>query len=265
MTNRLVTATVFQPLYVGPSRRSIKILDLPPGSILQDITTIHEGEFINVVYPTNKKFHYGYVLSKWAEPYTYDVGRILRIRMGTASSSDAAQYIIYKDSIQYNLCGELCVLYCANWFEAELEEWLDAWESKSPNFWNSVFKNGRSRTTGISDLNKMLDLFDGYQTPMITIQSALMDADLERPLMTPGRILDVLYDHRIIIGCKIEGQFGRLRPSGIAHWVVVESIEPEGRGGLVKIYNPFSNRAETYTWEQFVESVKTPYGILVPR
>ncbi len=42
----------------------------------------------------------------------------------------------------------------------------------------------------------------------------------------------------------------RLNPNGVGHWVVVSGVSNEH----IYINNPFMNRRETYTWEEFMES-----------
>ena len=274
--------TVYQPLLKEPPKdgvlkktdKPLKWLEIPEGYILEDLEWMSRKKpgkylsypaFIEVRFITNDKSYIGWVRSAWVEPYFVKKQNIIKIKASTGLLSDAAQYLIHKGQVQYNLCGEFSVLYCAGWHEAFMEDWLEVWEGKEGITFKRIFKNGRSAVTGIPDIESMLKTFVGYKTPATTIQAALKDEYLGYMKTTPLHMARILHKNRIIIGCHIETAFGKLKPKGTRHWVVVESIEPEARGGLVHIYNSFSNTIEHYTWEEFLASVGIPYGILVPR
>jgi hypothetical protein len=243
---------------------------MPDGSIVN----LNSYDFINadgilfaeVSHQTNSKLYVGYVPVEYIEPfvpslYHYDV---IKIRDATPVLSDFAQNLIYRGNIQFNLCGEFSVLYCTENYDIYIEDWLDTWAMKSPSVFNRIFYGGKGRTTGISDLVSMLHTFDGYPENFELLSNHFKK--LDKILFTPYKIQETLKNNRMIIGCKIESRFGRLRPKGIPHWVVVENIIPESRGGILDIYNPASNSVEAYTYDAFIESVsKVPYGILVPR
>jgi len=265
MASSYVFTTVYQPLLATLTADPIKLMDLPVGTILEDAMPIFEkaGEYLPVIHRTNLKTYNGYVRSKWAEHYALMSADKIVILSGTASISDAAQYVVYKGNVQYNLCGQFCAAYCLGCVDVSIEEFLDKWAFEQSSVFNRIFRGGKGRTTGIEDLRSML--YAAGKEYMPSVQDELTDPDLKRPLMTPGRVIRLLMSNRIIIGCTIEGQFGRLKRSGIPHWVAVEEITPEGRGGVVKLYNPFSNGMELYSWEEFVASVKIPYGVVIAR
>jgi hypothetical protein len=252
------------PLFQFPSmKRLVKLCDLPPGAVV-DVDEWHDG-WTQVTYRTNPKTWHGYshaaYIERWVEPEKHDV---IRIRTATPNESDFAQNLIFLDNVQFNLCGEFSVLYCAKWREFDIDDWLEEWKIKETNAFSRIFKLGRSLPVGASDLALMLHSFEGYPVEFMSL-AQLFDYQ-GKPLFTPARLASALQMCRVIIGCKIGVQFGRLQSSGIPHWVVIESMEPEGRGGLVKLYNPASNSVETYTWEQIAEScTRNPYGLAVPR
>lgn len=260
--------TVSQPLLKAPLAGSTKVVDLNPGTILSAMDSgVATGQYLEVEYHTNFGILKGWVKPKWIEPFTLPEDQVLNIRSGTKSKSDASQYLFGNGThVEYNLCGEMCVAFCCDWTEFDVEDWLADWMVKFHESYFKIFtKGGLARTTGIPDLNRMLETFEGHASPASTIQEELYDSDLKRPLMTPARLVRILQNHRIIIGCTIEGQFGQLKPTGIPHWVVVDHVNPIARGGLVSIYNPFGNTIEYYSWNEFVGSTKTAYGIIVPR
>ncbi|MBN1147151.1 MAG: hypothetical protein JXA78_07840 [Anaerolineales bacterium] len=58
-------------------------------------------------------------------------------------------------------------------------------------------------------------------------------------------------DKKAIVGVGIT-RSGKLSAEGaIRHWVVLEDILPMGHGGCVRLYNPFMNRDEVYTYDVF--------------
>lgn len=251
------------PLYPVPGRNLDKLCDLPPGAVLT--TAVSIPGWVEVRYQTNLKTWRGYTYSEyveeWIEPFDHDV---IRIRNATPSASDFEQNLVYLGNVQHNLCGQFCALYCAEWEELDVEDWLQIWQLKQPSTFQRILAGGRSLPTGIPDLVNMLQTFDGYPGTFPLISELLRYRGA--PLVSPARVLSVLKSHRLIIGCKIESQFGRLAPKGIPHWVTLETALLEARGGLVRLYNPASNSVETYTWEQIAASItRSPFGIAVPR
>lgn len=261
---------VYSPLYIKPSLQSPKYLDMLDGSIVN----LNSYDFVNgdgilfaeVSHQTNSKTYVGYVPCDYIEPfvpslYNYD---IIKIHNATPVLSDFAQNIIYKGNVQYNLCGEFSVLYCAGHYDIYIEDWLDTWALKSPNIFNRIFYGGKGKTTGISDLISMLKTFDGYPENFELISNHFKRSG--KILFTPYKMQETLKNNRLIIGCKIEPRFGRLKATGIPHWSVIENIIPEGRGGLVDVYNPADNSVLPYSYETVIESVtKAPYGLVIPR
>jgi len=266
-----VTYTVvkYTPLYTSPRFNSSKQLDLLDGTLVK-VTEFRDEHIDGVLWrqvshQTNLKTYTGWLPDFLIEPFLYDPIEygIIKIKNPTKDSSDFNQNIFYLGNTQYNLCGEFCVLYCAGWFNF-IEDWLDIWRSKSVSVFNRIFRGGKSTTTGIPDLNNMFQSFDGYpkNIPLISDVFKYKGAFL----FTPFKLSKVLWNNYIIVGCKIEPRFGRLKSSGIPHWVVIVKMELNQRGGLVYIYNPASNSIETYAWDDFLLSVtKNPYGIVVER
>lgn len=262
MMKAFVNHTGIVPLYTFPNEQSAKLCDLTPGAMVR---CERRTDWAEVYYRTNAKTWHGYAVAEffdeWVEPEKTDV---IKIHNATPNESDLAQYLIYLGNAQFNLCGEFCVLYCANWREFDIEAWLDEWNIKQPAIWKRIFRMGRSVPTGMADLINMFRSFDGYTETFETVANIFRFRGY--PLLSPERLEIALRSYRLIVGCRIETQFGRLTTSGTAHWVVIESIQREGRGGLVKLYNPASNSIETYAWEQIVSScTRNPFGLAVAR
>jgi RHS repeat-associated protein len=72
-------------------------------------------------------------------------------------------------------------------------------------------------------------------------------------LYDSNRVKDILYNmldhgHYVIVSVyQNTGGQARLDPGGVKHWVVVTMIA----GDLISINNPFTNRVETYSWDDF--------------
>jgi hypothetical protein len=222
-------------------------------------TTWREVDFIN-----SQGAHTGWVYGALLEEYDpEDFPPVVSIPFPTPNPNDAAQYMIWKGQVQYNLCGELCAAYLAG---VSLATLLDVWEAKAITFFQRVFgSGGRARGTDLGELDSMLSLF-GFSTPSLRLDAGLRDPILNRALVTPARMERMLQTHRAIVGVKIGGVTGYLRGGGIAHWVVVEQVYPNDvNRGHVEIYNPFSNTMQGYSWSEFVNSMGSPYGIWVAR
>jgi hypothetical protein len=224
--------------------------------------------YAHITYVTSKDTYKGWIWGEFIELYSIDPSEsdIIRINNATQDESDAAQNIVYMGRTQFNLCGEFCVLYCADWKEADIEDWLEIWKTKSPSVFSRIFRYG-SRPTGIPDLLSMFDTFEGYEGEDVptSLNDDLMCERSGRALSTPDRWRILLRTRQVIVGCKINRSDGRLAGRGIPHWVVVDRVIPRQKGGAVQIYNPYNNCIEYYQWEQFAESIgSVPFGISVP-
>jgi hypothetical protein len=132
------------------------------------------------------------------------------------------------------------------------------YEMKSPSWWRRIVL--KDSTTSLDDLVHILVNVYGHATP-VRLQAALTDGAGMR--FTPGRIAAICKDKAVIVGVRIAYD-GYLARSGVAHWVVVRSVLPNGvDGGRVEIYNPFTNAIEWYSWREFKAAVGTPAGICV--
>lgn len=253
------------PLRESAEPNSRKILDIPQGQVVDHIVDIGNmvGDRVLVSYDAAKAYR-GWVYEALLEAYEEEFpANVVEIENDTPSPTDAAQYMIWKGQTQYNMCGELCVSYCHG---APLHILLTEWEAKKPTWYQRVFgSGGRARSTGLDELDSMLAVF-GYETPSTRLSSALTDAVLRRPLVTPARMARLLKTHRIIVGVKIDAASGNLRGGGIGHWVTLESITPDGiNRGWATLYNPFPNRMQRYSWDELVKSMSSPSGLLVKR
>jgi len=214
--------------------------------------------FLEVEYvQSQKSVTRGWVYAGYLETYTeeFEAG-VVQIRSATPNPNDAAQYVVWKGNVQYNLCGQFCVCYCTGW-DADVEDFLDR---LTPTLISRIFPKGKGRGTSDYDLVAMLAQ---YETRNIT--ALLYDRIAKRTILTPGRMAEILKTKRVIYSVHINRQTGKLERAGVLHWVVLEEVQPDGFSGRVLLYNPFTNKMERYQWEQLVESGGVPYGVAVER
>lgn len=236
--------------------------------VLAESMIEHAGKpvlFFEIVYLKTKTSHIqGWVYAGYLEPYyeKFESG-LVKIKNQTPNLNDAAQYLVWMNNTQYNLCGHISVCYCAGW-DADVEDFLDLLKSKKLSFITRVFPKWRGAGTSDYDLDVMLSMFD-YKLPTQKISEALYDSVAGRVLLTPGRMSDILKGNRVIYSVRINTQTGKLARSGALHWIVLEEVIPDEFRGAVRMFNPFCNKTEWYAWEQLVESGGTPYGRVVPR
>ena len=179
----------------------------------------------------------------------YYPDNVLQIPSATPNEKDAAQYMIRHKQKQYNLCGEFCVAYVSRdeTGSNDIDKFLNYWEVKDLKWYQQIFKNGLSRTTGLYDLDKMLAAYD-YQTPAIRWNKADQ---------SPLGVSIVLEQYQAIIGVSID-YTGYLVANGIRHWVVLERILViDNNHAICDIYNPYTNAMEPYSWKEIKTSMGT--------
>ena len=250
-----------------------RLSTLPKGAIVKPTGFIrnmpYAGNLVGyeeVIYFDGAKEHQGWVYSGYLENYFEEFpADEVKIRNATPNPNDGAQYLVYRGNVQYNLCGEMCVVHCAGW-DLDVESFLDAWSTKAIGIFQRIFVGNKSRGTGLADLDSMLSIFEGYTIPALRLSQYFYDDVAKLTLITPGKMADLLRPYKVIMSVRIDPRFGNLQSSGVLHWVVVHNVIPDGIGrGSVELYNPFPNRRQRYSWGEFVASAGMPYGIAVER
>jgi hypothetical protein len=177
----------------------------------------------------------------------------------TPYPNDFEQYFIYNGAKQVNACGELCVAFVLG---ISLQELLENWQVKAPSFWKRIFSGGRARGTASSELREMFDIYAQANQELVT---ALYEPHAKRSRYTIKGMQRLLGTGSVIASVSIDNNSGLLRGSGILHWVAVTKVTAERNGlGFVEVYNPAMNRIEVYSWLEFVNSARQPYGVYVP-
>ena len=143
-----------------------------------------------------------------------------------------------------------------------LQEMLENWQVKAPSFWKRIFGSGKARGTGSGELAEMFDIF--AQTS-IQLTTALFEPHIKRNRYTITGLQRLLESGSMIASVNMDSTTGWLRGSGVLHWVVVTRVIPERNGlGFVEVYNPAMNRIEYYSWQEFINSARQPYGVYAP-
>ncbi|HEX5809623.1 MAG TPA: hypothetical protein VFY25_13235, partial [Anaerolineales bacterium] len=133
---------------------------------------------------------------------------------------------------------------------------LEYWKGVQPDLYNSLLGDSRNEPTGPEDLITILKAY-GYNNEDY---SYYRPGSKEIFGYAPGRDAQVIgKTHYLLAGVNIHGTTGRLQPRGVAHWVVVTRLTPQGNmlgdnGGWVEIYNPFPNEWEEYSYREFMKA-----------
>ncbi len=256
----------FAPLYKPNSNMDevpltlrIKIMDLPERTIVE-ATGEKKEPYEEVRYTTETNVFTGWVhqgdLENYMENYPRDC---VVIYNQTPLPNDFEQYFLFNGVKQVNACGELCVAYVLG---ISLQELLENWQVKLPIFWKRIFGGGKARGTGSSELGEMCGIYARESQQLTT---ALFEPHIKRSRYTLKGMQRLLETGSVIASVSIDGNSGLLRGSGVLHWVAVTKITPERNGlGFVEVYNPAMNRIECYSWLEFINSARQPYGVYVP-
>lgn len=187
----------------------------------------------------------------------------------TPEPNDAPQYMLVKGRKKFNMCGELCVAFVVC---ESIESVLTKWETAAPNFYKNILAGDSDKSTNAEDLRSILNIY-GYSTDngqLINFRTGLTD-----PLIgfepSQGRVQQMLKTHSLIALVTINSygklitkpddtstKRGKNRPvveKGISHWITVDKLTPNGiNAGRVEVYNPFHNRRQEYSFNEFVKS-----------
>lgn len=246
------------PVRTKPQANAAQVLVIPERSVVE--TT---GELLNqyeqITYRSADATITGWVYSGWLEYYFENYAKdCVQIPDQTPDPRDAEQYFMWRGIKQTNICGEASAAYI---LKLPLQQILTTWQREKPTIWKSVFGAGKLRGTGYGEL---ISIFEVFQCEAIGLTAKLYDGVIGRARYTPAALQAACALGGVIAGVNID-YAGRLKPNGTPHWVVVTDVQPERAGyGLVTLYNPFPNRIEVYSWDEFLASAKVPTGVFVP-
>ncbi len=205
---------------------------------------------------TNKGWVNDFYLDDYNEGFP-DNNDVVKIENPTQDpNAHAKQYMVWEKTKQVNMCGELCVAYIVNneIEETSLESVLEKWK-QAPNKGNFSYNLGKIKEGLIKEhLNDILQVYDALKGQYQPIDS--LRAEWNAALNAASfleKLKDKLKTHYLIALVTINSS-GALIPKAetIKHWVVVEEITWNGWG--VKLYNPFPNKFQKYSLEEFSSS-----------
>lgn len=235
------------------SPNGTRILDIPPGAIVEwtgsQVPTQGNGYemlWSEVVFRGRAAWVADGLLEDYVEKYPEEV----LIPHPTPETGDAAQYMLLDGRVKYNMCGELCASFIGG---DDIETFLAKWKQVSPHYYKWAVQGENDNPTGLDALESMLSVY-GHTFPLMRFQAGLSDPGIGYKL-SPGRLRRRLETHYLIAGVDIDAYSGKLRGQGVGHWVVVDRIEPNGvNGGWVQLYNPFPNRRQDYSYDEFLNA-----------
>jgi len=250
MVNKWVSkASGYSPIMSEPSSSSKKLIDLNPSTVVEIVGEIVNG-FDNVKYIySDGKIYVGWMDARYLDPYieNYAKNCVDISDIATSNPNDAQQYVMWNGKTQYNMCGELCVCYILG--IPKLSTFLNDWKVKDPSTYNRIFGSGVASGTSETDLVSMIEMY-GYDSSTLSSTYKQYTPNLLTVSLTGS-----------IVGTRINTSNGRLNGGGAGHWVVVTGNLQERCGyGSTRIYNPFPNRIEAYSYSEFRASANVPYG-----
>lgn len=167
-----------------------------------------------------------------------------------------AQYINVKDAtgwdkVNHNLCGEFCVAALGGSdIVPFLKQWLEAYDNA-----RDILE--KDEGTSIVDLQAMLDVFQ-KDYDFFRAEASVLP-------ITPSYLRRTLDTGKMaIVGTGITYDGILKWGSRIRHWVVIEDLTPVGNSGWVRVYNPFSDKEEVYTFDEvFDPNSRSAIGLWV--
>lgn len=248
-------STAVATIRENPLRTSSKVAEIQPYTIIEHNGNTHSG-YLEVEYQTKR----GWVADSLAEPYLENLPKdCVKIDDQTTDPYDFEQYILLNGIKQPNLCGELSICFALG---LTLKDLMKEWAIQAPSLWSRIKGGGKFSGTHWQDLDTICGLFGADAS---SLAEKMKDPYLNRTRYTPASLQKVCTEGFAIVGCKMDGVTGRLRGSGIGHWVVVTGVYPERFGGQVFLYNPAPNRIEQYSYQEFLASAVEPFGLFIPK
>lgn len=229
-----------RPIYINPVGSEKAGGDLPLNTVVTAMDDVIENGKQMVQVGERR----GWVEVAYLEPYeqTLPFDCVDMSGLQTISEKDAEQYIEYDGVKIVNACGMISIAYLLN---VPLVEVFDTWKQNNPAHYGLI-KRGNYLTTA-DDLTVIL-LALGEQSERLRLK----------------RYAPTLITGREIVAVTINKVTGRLSTSGVRHWVVPVSVQPDRIGyGTIDIYNPSPNRIERYSWNEFMQSSKLVNGIKI--
>ena len=258
------------------------IYDLPDGSPVLALAKGALVEFSGVTQAKNgkqwsqvsQKGKTGWVRDAVLEDFTDRFSKTeVVIPHPTPEQDDAEQYMFLpgEEGKKRNMCGELCAAFI---IKIDIESFVADWKVKAKRYYQLSIAGKVDQGTGIDSIESMFKVSPYNAVPGETFRFELGMRDLVSGniIVSPGRMKTMLENYCLVAGVRIKASDtlnGRLSGQGIGHWVVLDKVFPDGKsggaGGWVEIYNPFPNKRQEYTYDEFMQSFAGTLGIWVRR
>jgi len=195
------------------------------------------------------------------------------IQRPTPDEDDAAQYMFLpgENGIKNNMCGQLCAAFITC---LDIETFMLEWKAKAAVYYKLAVAGNTDMGTGIDSIQSMFRVAPYSAEPgdVISFGQGMIDPVTRRPVISAGRMQKMLKEYYLVAGVRIKSTdkfTGRLSGGGTGHWVVVDKITPNGKNdgclGWVELYNPFPNKRQEYTFDEFMTSFAGQLGVWVKR
>ena len=183
-------------------------------------------------------------------PRDPSTGRIVTDPTGNIS-------LVKTDVVNFNLCGEFSAAYVTG---RPIDTLITDWVNQKAGYWQDRARqiiNDPSRLTGIDDIKNMLDQYNcSYQDFPAPFK---VDPLIGKPIITPNQLKAQLdQGNALIIGVNANQQ-GILAQGNVGHWVVVDSIAPQGVdngqvNAQVLIYNSMPNGQQIVDYKTLLKA-----------
>lgn len=190
----------------------------------------------------------------------------------TPEEDDAEQYMFLpgEDGKKRNMCGQLCAAFI---IKIDIEAFVADWKVKAKRFYELSIAGRVDNGTGIDSLESMFKVspYNAVPGDVFRFELGMRDPITGILLVSAGKMKKMLEDYYLVAGVRIkQGDLtGRLSGQGLGHWVVVDKVSPNGKnggnGGWVEIYNPFPNKKQEYSYDEFMQSFAGTLGLWVKR
>lgn len=246
-----------------------KIMAINPGIVLSvtgQLETVNGLKWRQVKYKNKLGWTRDSALDDYADRFPESE---VFIPNPTPDEDDAAQYmyLLGENGEKNNMCGQLCAAFI---IKVDIETFVDDWKVKANNFYKLAIAGNADNATGIDSLVSMFKVapYNAQPGDVFRFEIPMKDPITNRVVVSPGRIENMLKTHYLVAGVRIKPT-GKLSGGGLGHWVVLDAITPNGRlsgnGGWVEIYNPFVNKRQEYSYEEFMISFAGFLGLWVKR
>jgi len=191
----------------------------------------------------------------------------VEIPHATKNSNDPQQFMTIEDEghsefhIRTNMCGQLCVAFV---LKEDIDAVLKNWKNNGKkNYYQSLVGKGQNKVTSQEHLKDILDLYYTNADEILPYRAGGIAIPLAAPPTEPNYphasddMQERLKTHSFITLVRIDLNSGELKPTEQPgqrnHWIAVDQITRDGN--RVEIYNPFVNKRQEYSFQEFYKSV----------